>query len=326
MSAPIILLSTTVSLLCLPVGIAMLKKAQMGQYIQGDGPAHAKKAQTPTSAGVFIFILVAIITIVYTGAKTQALQQVLWVWAGYVAIGFYDDISKVLYKNNDKGLSPRAKLVWQCVVALYAIYAARQMLGDGLTTIAMPYGGWTFDMGLGYYCFAMAMMLGASNAFNITDGLDGLLGGLVCMVCAGLLVYFSMEAGGYMSGDTLVEFRVLLSSLMGVFLGFLWFNCFPAAVFLGDSGSLSVGALLAYVAILAKAELYFGILCGVLIVETVSVIVQVCYFKITGGKRILKMAPLHHHYEILGLKEPKIVMRFWIAGLIFLMIGLCLIV
>ncbi len=329
MSLFLLLLASIVStLLLLPVGIRILKMADMGQYIQSDGPKHATKSKTPTSAGVWVFLIVAALIIVCKGINTPELCYAMLIWLGYMVIGFYDDFSKMRYKNNDMGLSPRVKIQLQSLIAILAIYGAHHLLGENLTQIAVPFGEgrqWSFDLGILYYPFAFFMMLGASNAFNITDGLDGLLAGLVCMVCCGFLVLLQSVGVDVVGYDVIAEMSILMVVLIGVLLGFIWFNCFPASVFLGDSGSLSLGALLAYVAILLKEEVFFAVLSGVFIAETVSVILQVTYYKYTKGKRIFKMAPLHHHYELSGIKEPKIVIRFWIVGLIFLMISLCLI-
>ena len=329
MSLFLLLLASIVStLLLLPVGIKILKMAHMGQYIQSDGPKHAAKSKTPTSAGVWVFLIVAALIMVCQGINTPELCYAMLIWLGYMVIGFYDDFSKMRYKNNDMGLSPRVKLRLQALIAILAIYAAYHLLGDDLTVIAVPFGEgrqWSFDLGILYYPFAFFMMLGASNAFNITDGLDGLLAGLVCMVCCGFLVLLQSVGVDVVGYEVITEMSILMVALIGVLLGFIWFNCFPASVFIGDSGSLSLGALLAYIAILLKVEVFFAVLSGVFIAETVSVILQVAYYKYTKGKRIFKMAPLHHHYELSGIKEPKIVIRFWIVGLIFLMISLCLI-
>lgn len=323
------LASLVSALVLLPVGIEILKMAHMGQYIQSDGPKHATKSKTPTSAGIWVFLIVVALMMIYKGINTPELCYAMLIWLGYMMIGFYDDLSKMRHKNNDMGLSPRAKIQLQSLIAILAIYGAHHLLGENLTEMAVPLGmgrQWSFNLGILYYPFAFFMMLGASNAFNITDGLDGLLAGLVCMVCCGFLVLLQSVGIDVIGSAVIAEMSRLMVVLIGVLLGFIWFNCFPASVFLGDSGSLGLGALLSYIAILLKVEIFFAVLSGVLIAETVSVILQVAYYKYTKGKRIFKMAPLHHHYELSGIKEPKIVIRFWIVGLIFLTISLCLIV
>ena len=263
-----------------------------------------------------------------SGVKTVELTGILAVGLAHVCIGFYDDFCKMYYQNNDKGLSARMKLVLQTIVSIFAILMAYHLHGDKLTQILIPIGSgseWSFDLGVFFYPFALFVMLGSSNAFNITDGLDGLLSGLVCLVCCGFLILLQTIGSDVVGNLAVEEISVLMVSMLGVLLGFIWYNCFPASVFLGDSGSLSFGGMLSYVAIILKVELFFAVLCGVFIIETMSVVLQVLVFKYTKGRRLFKMAPLHHHYELKGIMEPKIVVRFWIVGLLFLMVSLCLI-
>lgn len=323
------LTSVLLSIALFPGCIRLLKYWQVGQYIQDDVSNHSQKSNTPTCGGVFIVIMVNLLAGLWGGLNTIEVLWVDFMLIGYMLIGLTDDLSKLLHKDNNLGLTPRVKLLLQMILAGVALVGANQVLEVSLTSIAIPVGGgafWNLEMGWLYYPFALFVIVGATNAFNLTDGLDGLASGLTIMVCLGLLVIILNGQVVQLDNVALNDIVVILVALIGVMTGFLWFNCNPASIFLGDSGSLCLGAGLVYIAILLKMELVFGLMAGVFIIETASVICQVLYFKRTGGKRIFKMAPLHHHYELSGLKEPKIVVRFWILGLIFLMISICLVI
>ncbi|MBL97985.1 MAG: phospho-N-acetylmuramoyl-pentapeptide-transferase [Legionellales bacterium] len=308
--------SMSATLMAMPAVIRRLKAARVGQYIQSDGPKHAGKAQTPTCAGLFI-VMLSILVLYPTGVLfTPAGGLVALVYVAHMCIGLSDDLSKLLYRDNNLGLKVRTKFLLQAALACAALAGMRWIMGDAMTIIHVPIGQqnvFTWDFGWLYYPFGFIVIVGASNAFNLSDGLDGLFAGLTAILCITLAFLISYLAV-YDHTGFLAVYPI---SIAGCLLGFLWFNAYPASVFLGDSGSLSIGAALACIAILTKTELLFGLMAGVYIIETVSVICQVVYFKRTGGKRLFKMAPIHHHYELCGLHETKIVVRFWVLGLIF---------
>ena len=312
----------TISLAGFPSLIKRLKQARVGQYIQDDGPKHLDKSQTPTCAGVFV-VMTSVTLLALCGLwVVQEVALVALIMVVFMAIGLRDDLSKLYSQNNNLGLSARTKALLQAFAAVVALIGLSSLMGERLTQIIIPYGAghvWTFDLGWLYYPFGFMVIVGASNAFNLTDGLDGLFAGLTCIVCCGFLVFFFNDVHLISAPEIMAVPAVLIGSL----LGFMWYNAYPASVFLGDSGSLSIGAALACISILSKTELLFGILSGVFVMETLSVIIQVAYYKTTGGKRFFKMAPIHHHFELSGMKEAKIVVRFWMLGLIFLAISVC---
>lgn len=311
-----------------PRCIKWLRDAKVGQYIQSDGPKHAAKSQTPTCAGVIVVTVISL-TLLLSGAlwvpELILLDAVL---IAYMLIGLYDDLCKLMYKDNNLGLTARTKFLLQTLLGCLAIIGMQHIMGTNLTELSLPLGNqgwWTIDLGWLYYPFALFAIIGGSNAFNLTDGLDGLFAGLTIIICTAMFILLCMGLTPSVSVET-IYILGLLGAISGSLLAFLWYNSYPATIFLGDSGSLSIGACLVCLAILTKTELVFALMAGVYIMETVSVILQVGYFKLTKGKRIFKMAPLHHHYELCGVKETKIVIRFWILGLIFSVISICLVI
>lgn len=321
------LVTLVVSLSVMPRAIEWLSYYHVGQYIQGDGPKHDGKAHTPTSLGVVMVLLLVMLTGLLIGFSLYPVVVILLVFFGFMGIGCTDDALKIMNKNNDRGLSAKQKMALQMLLAILAVVAHGWWMPEAGTLVVIPLGGqetWIMDWGWLYYVAAVFAIVGASNAFNLTDGLDGLAGGLSAILCVGLMV--ATVCSVYVSVALQFEICLLLGIVFGLLLGFLWFNAAPAQVFLGDSGSLSLGAGLMVVAMFIKQEVVFALMASVFVIETLSVMLQVGYFKWSKGKRLFKMAPLHHHFELLGVAETKIVVRFWIIGLIFLALGVCLIV
>ena len=325
----ILLLSLLLTLSVFPYVIAFLRRYKIGQYIQDDGPKHADKSQTPTCAGVAVVFLLNVLLFICGAFRSWALLIVDLVFIGFMSVGLIDDVAKLLYRDNNKGLTPRMKMLLQACLSVITLVAIHALKLPELTQLHFPLGGgtyWIIDLGWVYYPFAVFAILGSTNAYNLTDGLDGLAGGLSVLIACGLLVLLSLGQTASLPAVVQEDLMTLLVILIGVVLGFMCFNSYPASIFLGDSGSLSLGAGFVCIAIITKSEIIFALMSGVFIIETLSVIAQVIYFKRSGGKRLFKMAPLHHHYELSGYKEPKIVFSFWILGLIFLLMSICLLV
>ena len=303
-----------------------------GQPIRADGPDwHLDmKRGTPTMGGVIILGALIISTLLWADLSNIYIWIVLYITFGFGLIGFIDDYLKIL-KNNHKGLSGRLKLLFQILITIIAviwIFLISEKSLQGM--LAFPFlKDTTLYLGFALWCiFSTLVVVGSSNAVNLTDGLDG-LAIVPIIIVAGVFGIIAYLIGNsifsnylnlfYIEGSG--ELIVLCSSLVGAGIGFLWFNAPPASVFMGDTGSLSIGGIIAVVAILIRKELLIPILCGIFLIENLSVIIQVGYFKYTKkktgeGKRIFKMAPLHHHYQKLGMHESKIVTRFWIIGII----------
>jgi phospho-N-acetylmuramoyl-pentapeptide-transferase len=306
------------------------KQAQ-GQPIRDDGPAsHLTKKGTPTMGGLLILITLTVATLLWADLTNRYVWIVLAITLAFGAVGFWDDYLKVT-KKNPKGVPGKIKLAISIVVAAIAAYLIAQASPSPLRyTMALPFlKDVLLPLGLiGFLAFSVVVMVGASNAVNLTDGLDGLAIGPVIMASA----VFGLIA--YVVGNTILtnylylhhvprsgELAVLLAALIGAGLGFLWFNAPPAMVFMGDTGSLAIGGALGAVAVVTKHEIVLAIVGGLFVLETVSVIVQVLSYKWTG-RRVFRMAPLHHHFEQKGWAEPTIVFRFWIIAAILAMAGL----
>lgn len=315
-----------------PRTIKWLKKKQReGQPIRDDGPESHRitKQGTPTMGGVMILLSVTVSTLLWADIENPYVWIVLLLTLGYGAVGFIDDYLK-LTKRNSKGLAGRKKLLVQGAMALIATAAVQYVAPASLaTSVAVPFfKGVLIDLGPLYYAFALLVLLGASNAVNLTDGLDGLAIVPIMIVagCFALIVYL---VGNEVFANYLQlhyvpksgELAVFCAALIGAGMGFLWFNAPPAMVFMGDTGSLAFGGALGIISIIAKHEIVLAICGGLFVVEAMSVMIQVFYFKRTG-KRVFRMAPIHHHFEKLGWKEPTIVIRFWIIACIFALIGL----
>lgn len=303
-----------------PGFISYLRAWKVEQAIRVEGPqSHHAKAGTPTMGGWLIVIPALLATLVVSAWRAEVSRDLLVVMAvvlAYALIGWLDDYV-IIKKRQNQGLSARQKLLAQLAVAiLFAVYLA--FSGHG-TTIFLPFTHATFDLGWGYYPFMVFVMAAETNGVNLTDGLDGLAAGTAAIAFGGL----AWVLGAYGFGS-LGATMVLLLALVGACLGFLWFNCHPAQVFMGDTGSLALGAAFASCAILGHLELFLIPLGGLFVAESLSVVLQVASFK-TTGKRIFKMSPLHHHFELSGWAETKVVQRFYLiaVALVALTIGLC---
>ena len=323
-----LLTALIISIIFGPMLIRWLQRIKCGQYIREDGPQHQAKQGTPTMGGVMIIIAVVVSTVLWADVSNIYVWLTLLVFVGFGVVGFTDDYIKVVKKQNE-GLSAKAKFALQCGVALAALYLLIQQPAYS-TQLSVPFfKDFTPDLGWFYLPFAMVVMVGASNAVNLTDGLDGLAIGpmVVAMACFAIFIYVSGHAqiSEYLAVQNIQgigEVTVFCGAMVGAGLGFLWFNAHPAQVFMGDVGSLALGGALGFVAVLAKQELLLAIVGGVFVFETLSVILQVGYFKLTGGKRIFKMAPLHHHFELKGVPESKIIVRFWILSILMALMAL----
>jgi phospho-N-acetylmuramoyl-pentapeptide-transferase len=312
--------------------ISWLKSKQgEGQPIREDGPeGHLlTKKGTPTMGGFLILIAITISTLLWADLRNGYVWAVLLVTGGFGAVGFVDDYLK-LTQRNTKGLPGRVKLIVQVIIGGAATYWIMQLGPDAMSThLAVPFlKSLLVNLGWFFIPFAVLVMVGASNAVNLTDGLDGLaiVPVMIAAVCFALIAYL---VGNAVFADYLQlhfvpgsgELAVFCAALVGASLGFLWFNAPPAMVFMGDTGSLSMGGALGSIAVVTKHELVLAIIGGLFVLETVSVIVQVASFKLTG-KRVFRMAPLHHHFEKKGWAEPTIVIRFWIIAMILALVGL----
>jgi len=326
------LTSLFVSFLLGPSVIRWLAKKKVGQAVRQDGPSsHLSKSGTPTMGGVLILLATLISVLLWGEWSNRYVWVVMLVMLGFGLVGFIDDWRKVVYRD-PKGLPSRWKYLWTSLIALAAVsYLALQATLPVHTTlivpffkeVAIPLG--TFGLiVLGYF-----VINGASHAVNLTDGLDGLAAMPVVLV-TGALAIFSYVAGHalfarylgvpYVPGAG--ELAVICGAICGAGLGFLWFNAHPAQVFMGDVGALALGAAMGTIALIIRQEIVFFIMSGLFVAEALSVIVQVGFFKYSGGRRVLRMAPLHHHFELGGWKETQVVVRFWIVTIILVLIGL----
>lgn len=307
-----------------------LKQAE-GQPIRLDGPeSHlVTKKGTPTMGGLMILISVTISTLLWSDLKNNYIWICLFVMLGFGAVGFMDDYLK-LTKKNSKGLSSRKKLLGQAVFSLAAVLMVQAVATPSLSShVSVPFfKNVLIDAGIFYIPFVMIVLIGASNAVNLTDGLDG-LAIVPIMIVAGCFALISYLIGrpdfaSYLQLNFVTgagELAVFCAALVGASLGFLWFNAQPAEVFMGDTGSLSLGGALGVVSVITKHEFVLAIIGGLFVMEALSVIIQVVSFK-TRGKRVFKMAPIHHHFEKSGWPESKVVVRFWIIACVFALLGL----
>jgi phospho-N-acetylmuramoyl-pentapeptide-transferase len=348
------LTALAIALFAGPLVIRKLSAYKIGQAVRDDGPqSHLTKAGTPTMGGALVLISILITTLLWADLSNRFVWVVLAVTFGFGAIGWIDDYRKVM-KNNPKGLSPKAKFFWQSLIGLAAaVYLAFAVSAPSTAKVLELFMAWVgsgFSMDLppkadlivpffkniayplgvfGFITLTYFVIVGTSNAVNLTDGLDGLAIMPAVMVAGGLGV-FAMVTGRvdyskyllfpYIPGAA--ELTVFCGALVGAGLGFLWFNAYPAEVFMGDVGALSLGAALGTIAVIVRQEIVLLIMGGVFVAETLSVMIQVLYFKWSGGKRVFRMAPLHHHYELSGWKESQVVVRFWIITMMLVLFGL----
>jgi phospho-N-acetylmuramoyl-pentapeptide-transferase len=341
--------SLTALFLCIVLGpwlIARLRAFQIGQYIREDGPkSHMSKAGTPTMGGLLIIISIVVPTLLWANLRNPYIWIAMFALVAFGAIGFIDDYAKVRRKRN-LGLTARRKILLQLIVALLVGFVLLMLHAQGMysTNINVPFfkgfqpdlliqswvhSAWTYPWAfIGFYAFIAFIIVGSSNAVNLTDGLDGLAIGLM-IIASGAMTALAYVTGHMKFAEYLdlarlpgaSELTVYCASMTGASLGFLWYNAHPAEIFMGDVGSLALGGSLGVVAVLIKQEILLGLIGGVYVLEALSVILQVGSFKLRG-KRIFKMAPLHHHFEALGWPESKIITRFWILGLVMALFAL----
>jgi phospho-N-acetylmuramoyl-pentapeptide-transferase len=322
--------SLVISLLFGPPLIKKLKQCQIQQQIRLDGPqSHIPKAETPTMGGILILLSIVLSTLLWADLANRLVWLCLFSLLAIGGVGFFDDFLKLTRKNS-KGLSPRYKILWQILLGLsVGAFLYLWPTSNNITKLAIPFFKmWVPDLGWFYVILVMIVIVSTSNAVNLADGLDGLAIGLFLMASA----TFTLMA--YLAGHATVakylqilfvrgasEVTVFCGAMVGASIGFLWFNAYPAQIFMGDVGSLALGAALGTVAVIIKSELLLIIVGGVFVIEAISVILQIFSFQ-TTGKRVFRMAPIHHHFELNGLTEPKIIVRFWIISFIFALISL----
>ena len=351
-----VLATMTALVISFVVGPGMIRKLtlyKIGQAVRDDGPpTHLIKAGTPTMGGALILVSIAITTLLWADLRNRFVWAVLLVTLGFGAIGWIDDYRKVV-RQDPKGLSARVKLVAQSAIALVAaVYLAFSVSAPSNSQFLQLFLAWifsgfnldlppkadlivpffktvTYPLGVwGFIALSYAVIVGASNAVNLTDGLDGLAIMPTAMIAGALGIFAYAMGRADFSSYLLVphipgagELTVICAAIVGAGLGFLWFNAYPAEVFMGDVGALALGAALGAIAIIVRQEIVLAIMGGVFVVETLSVMIQVASFKLTG-KRVFRMAPIHHHYELKGWKENQVVVRFWIITMLLVLFGL----
>jgi len=329
----VVLATLTALVIALMIGPVMIRKLtqyKVGQSVRSDGPqTHLGKSGTPTMGGVLILVAIVISTLLWADMSNRYVWLVLAVTLLFGVIGWVDDYKKLVLRNS-KGLSARAKYFWQSVVGLGAamfLYSLAHTAAE--TSLLIPFlKNFSIELGVMFVVLTYLVIVGSSNAVNLTDGLDG-LAIMPTVLVAGALAVFAYVAGNvkfatYLSVPYVMgvgEVAVFCGAMVGAGLGFLWFNTYPAQVFMGDVGALALGAALGVVAVVVRQELVFFIMGGVFVMEAVSVMLQVASFKFTG-QRIFRMAPIHHHFELKGWPEPRVIVRFWIITVILVLIGL----
>ncbi len=324
------LTALVITLLVGPPMIRRLAQYKVGQVVRDDGPkSHYSKAGTPTMGGAMILIAVAIATLLWSNLGNTYVLIVLAVMTGFGMIGWCDDYRK-LTKRNSKGLSAKLKFLLQSIIGLAAaIFLYMKATTPAETSLLVPFfKNVVLPLGFFYIILTYFVIVGTSNAVNLTDGLDGLAIMPIVLVggALGIFAYVTghVKFANYLSVPYIAgveEITVFCGALVGAGLGFLWFNAYPAQVFMGDVGSLGLGAALGIIAVLVRQELVLFMMGGVFVAETVSVILQVGSFKLTG-RRIFKMAPIHHHFELKGWPEPRVIVRFWIITVVLVLFGL----
>jgi phospho-N-acetylmuramoyl-pentapeptide-transferase len=324
------LTALVISFLIGPWMIRTLQERQIGQNVRSDGPkSHLPKAGTPTMGGTLILVAIGVSTVLWADMANRFVLITLLVTMAFGLIGFWDDYLKLVV-GNSRGLIARYKYFWQSVVGLgcaVALFVTAKSPAE--TALYLPFfKAVAIPLGMGYIALTYFVVVGTSNAVNLTDGLDG-LAIMPAVLVGGALGVFAYATGNSVFANYLGipfiegtgEILVFCATLVGAGLGFLWFNTYPAQVFMGDIGALALGAALGIVAVVVRQEIVLFIMGGVFVMETISVILQVASFKLTG-KRIFRMAPIHHHFELKGWAEPKVIVRFWIISVILVLIGL----
>ena len=344
----------SVGLVLGPAVIRKLTEYKIGQAVRTDGPqTHLVKAGTPTMGGALVLLSIAISTLLWADLSNRFVWVVLIVTLGFGWIGWVDDYRKVVYKN-PKGLPGKWKYFWQSIIgiiaAFYLAFAVSASSTDKIIDLVMAWVQSGFEMDLpnkadiivpfvksisypmgvwGFITLTYFVIVGTSNAVNLTDGLDGLAIMPTVMVASALAIFAYVTGNAVYSKYLLIpyipgagELTVFLAAIGGAGLAFLWFNAYPAQVFMGDVGALALGGALGTVAVIVRQEIVLFIMGGVFVAETLSVMIQVLYFKYSGGKRVFRMAPLHHHFELSGWKETQVVVRFWIITMMLVLVGL----
>ena len=323
-----VLTALVISFIIGPWLIRYFQKRQMGQRIRGEGPSsHQKKSGTPTMGGIMILISALGSSLIWMDLKNLYVWLVIFALLAFGLIGFLDDSLKY-FRNQSTGLLPRYKILLQSVVALAIAVTLYSLLGAS-TQLSLPFfKNFRPDLGGFYIPFAMVVIIGASNAVNLTDGLDGLAIGPVSVAALAFAIITYITGNRVFSEYLLIpyiegagELAVICGSLLGAGLGFLWFNAYPASIFMGDVGSLPLGGALGTVAVISKNEFLLVLVGGLFVIEALSVIFQVGSFKMLG-RRIFLMAPLHHHFELKGWHESKVVIRFWIVAIVMALLSL----
>ncbi len=323
------LTALAISLMLGPFMIRKLTDKQIGQTVRTDGPeTHLIKSGTPTMGGSLILMAIAISALLWIRIDNRYLWVLLLTTLGFGLVGWVDDYKKLVH-NDPAGLHARWKYFWQSVVGLLAAFILYYTATGAETTLIIPFfKNVAIPLGLFYIVLTYFVIVGTSNAVNLTDGLDG-LAILPTVLIAGALGIFAYVTGHVKFAEYLSipylpgveEVAIFCGAICGAGLGFLWFNTYPAQVFMGDVGALGLGAALGTIAVMVRQELVLFIMGGVFVMETVSVIIQVASFKLTG-RRVFAMAPLHHHYELKGWPEPRVIVRFWIISFVLVLIGL----
>ncbi|CAI8226166.1 MAG: Phospho-N-acetylmuramoyl-pentapeptide-transferase [Glaciecola sp. HTCC2999] len=324
------LTSLLIAIVIGPKMISWLQRLQIGQTVRDDGPqTHLQKMGTPTMGGVLILAAIMISVLLWADLSNKYVWVTLSILLGYGVVGFVDDYRKVVRKDS-KGLIARWKYFWQTVIALAVailLYSTTTQVEE--TQLVVPFFKDVLpQLGLLYIALVYFTVVGSSNAVNLTDGLDG-LAIVPTILVAGALAVFAYVTGNANFSEYLnipyipqaSELVIICGAIIGAGLGFLWFNAYPAEVFMGDVGSLALGGTLGIIAVLVRQEIVLVIMGGIFVIETLSVIIQVGSFKLRG-KRVFRMAPIHHHFELKGWPEPKVIVRFWIISLILVLVGL----
>lgn len=321
----------TALLICFIFGPWMIRKLQelqIGQTIREDGPgSHQAKKGTPTMGGILIIFAVIISTLLWANLTVKSVWIAVMVTVGFGLIGFIDDYRKIS-RQNSSGLQGGIRLAAEIAIALFV--SLIMYFGAGFNTnVTIPFFKTILpDLGWGYIVFSTFLIVGAANAVNLTDGLDGLAISpvITCFMTYLLFAYFAgnFKIASYLQIPYLAgtgELSIFCGAVVGAGLGFLWYNSYPAEVFMGDVGSLSLGGALGAVAVMTKQEILLAIVGGIFVIETFSVIFQVGWFKLSHGKRIFRMAPIHHHFELKGWPEPKVIVRFWIISILLALVA-----
>lgn len=325
-----ILTAAAITFIFIPALIKYLREKNITQHIRELGPErHIVKAGTPTMGGLVIVLAIVVSMLLWGDLTNRYMQSLLVALVGFGGIGFLDDYLK-FQRRNSLGLKARYKFGLQMLLALAIGVTFYLHPGDPYASVlSVPFlKKWLIDMGIFYIPFSIIVIVGSSNAVNLTDGIDGLAIGLVAIatLANGALVYISGHKGlaNYLQVLYLAEtgeLTVFCGAMFGAALGFLWFNAYPAEIFMGDVGSLGLGGALGTLAVITKQEIVLAVIGGIFVVEALSVMLQVASFKLTG-KRIFKMAPIHHHFELKGWPEPRIIVRFWIVGIMLALLSL----